>query len=263
MSIDLSSALYVGSVWHKRNQVKKHVFKYPIFYLLMDLDLFQSGRSGSRVLSFDRKNLLSVWQKDYGENSSKGLKDQLIEAGKQLSSQSNISKIYMLTMPRVLGFAFNPITVFYCLNDDQELEAIFYEVHNTFGEKIIYGCAVSFNEKTKKISLHSADKHLHVSPFFEVEGAYKFHQKITSETLVLAIQYHLNGAKKLTANLTGKKEKLTTRNLIKALIRIPFVTLKTVAAIHYEAMILWIKGVPFYRKPKAPKSHYSFVKNNS
>lgn len=263
MSLGLSQCLYRGSVWHKRSAVKTHAFKYPIFYLLVDLDSFQSKHTGSRLLSFDAYNLLSIWQKDYGDDSETTLKKQLLSACDHLLPEEAIGKIYMLTMPKILGFAFNPITVFYCLNSRQELVALFYEVHSTFGEKITYGCAVEYDNNTQKISIHSADKELHVSPFFKVEGGYRFYQKIKPESLSLAIQYHLEGEKKLSAHLKAEKEKLTTRNLIKALIRIPFVTLKTVVAIHYEALLLWVKGVPFYRKPSAPKRRYSFVKDNS
>lgn len=262
MTLKLSEAIYTGSVWHKRRHIKTHSFRYPIFYLLIDLDCFEEGKSSSRLLSFDSSNLLSFWQKDYGDGSAGKLKAQLLRESRQLYLECEIDKIYMLSMPRILGFSFNPLTTYYCLDTEGGLVAIFYEVHNTFGEKATYSCKVVFDEKTHKVSPHAASKELHVSPFFKVEGDYIFHQKLRPDSLTLGIQYKLQRENYLTAHMHVLKENLTGRNLIKVLLRIPFVTVKTVAAIHYEAAILWLKGVPFFKKPQAPKRRYLFARND-
>ncbi|UTW57830.1 DUF1365 domain-containing protein [Kordiimonas sp. SCSIO 12603] len=254
--------LFLGHVWHKRRHVKKHAFRYPIFYLMVDVDQLDKKETVSKLLSYNRTNILSVWKQDYGHESGVGLKEQLLKESEKLTLQESINKIYMLTMPRVFGYSFNPITTYYCVSNCEELVAIFYEVHNTFGERITYGSAVSLNDRSGLVSPHSADKELHVSPFFQVEGSYKFHQKLSLSSLSLGIQYKKAGKCLLTAHLQADRKKISAANLFKALIRIPFVTLKTTIAIHYEAAKIWFKGIPFFKKPSAPDKQYSLAEDS-
>ncbi len=262
MTLKLSEAIYTGSVWHKRRHIKAHSFRYPIFYLLIDLDDLTNGRKTCRFLSLDKPNLFSIWQRDYGNNSERGLKEQLLHESQYLLLDSAIEKIYMLSLPRILGYSFNPFTTYFCLDATGHLVAVFYEVHNTFGESVTYGCKVDYDCKTHKLSPHSASKELHVSPFFKVEGDYIFHQKLCPDVLTLGIQYKMEKQNYLTAHMRLNRENLTGKKLIKTFLRIPFVTLKIIVAIHFEAALLWLKGIPYSKKPDAPKRRYSFARNN-
>ena len=236
--------LYKGDVWHKRKSPKVHSFRYPIFYLLLDLDDLASGNAKPWCLSFDRFNVFSVCQQDYGDFTSGSLKDHILD----VLSKGGIrapNQIMMLTLPRMLGYAFNPMTSFYCYDQDGGLTAILYEVHNTFGERHTYIHQVE--PDTQKSVSHSVEKRFHVSPFFPVDGTYKFHHRRPAEKLSLAIQYSdASGTPLMTACLTGERKALNTAALLSVFVKIPLIPFKVIGAIHYQALKLWIKRIEFF-----------------
>lgn len=255
----MDTGLLSGHVWHKRKHLKKHAFKYPVFYLLIDLDWFEKAPdSKPTLLSFDVRNIISVHQNDFQDGTSGSLKNRIIDACSDLGLEGGIDKVLMLTMPKVFGYAFNPITVYYCFSCTGELCAILYEVHNTFGEQHTYVCATNINGASGIVEPHTAKKMLHVSPFFDLQGSYQFTQKLKPNELFARIDYGAKQEIYLTAFLSMKRQELNNKNLIKLLLRIPFVTVKVIAAIHFEAARLWLKRVPFFRKPAAPNDRYSF-----
>lgn len=266
MSADLRTSLYVGDVWHKRRRPKRHAFRYPIYYLMLDLDAFERGTTMlPGGLSLNRPNLFSVYEKDYGKRDGSSLKAHVLSLVTG-STVPPVSRVMMLTMPRLLGYGFNPLTVFFCLSETGETLAIVYEVHNTFGESHSYIYCHSTPGST--VPLHDADKCFHVSPFYGVEGTYRFRVRSQADKLGLAINY-LGRDRKLdmTASLTVAPLPLTGANLARLFLKIPFVTFKVTAAIHYEALRLWLKRLKVFSKPEQAKmrtkiAHAGQSKNN-
>ncbi|WP_417623518.1 DUF1365 domain-containing protein [Paremcibacter congregatus] len=246
--------LFPGAVWHKRNHTKSHQFKYPVFYLLLDLDEITVGTSGSAFLSHNRFNFFSFHDKDYGLEKHRPLKNQIADLLIENRITAPLGKVMMLTMPRVLGYGFNPITVYYCHNRKNHIIAVLYEVHNTFGDRHIYVCAAQ--QDGGMILPHLTPKKLHVSPFFNQDGCYRFHHKITENHLALTIDYHptneTTAPPGLTACFSGKRQPLTSGNLLRLFLRIPFMTFKVIISIHWQALLLWAKGLKVFRNPGLP-----------
>ena len=166
-----------------------------------------------------------------------------------------MTKVMILTMPRVCGYGFNPITLYHCYGADRQLAAVVYEVHNTFGEAHNYVHLASGNTSPRA---HVAPKQLYVSPFFGVDGFYHFRLKPLVEKLALTIQYNApDGQKNLIASLSAQRRTLNFYNLMRVFFRIPFVTLKVIGAIHFEAFRLWLRGVPVFSKPAPPENDYA------
>ena len=237
-------ALYQAEVWHRRIRPRPHAFRYRVFYMLVDTDSLETGESHCRLLSFNRFNLFSIYRDDFGNAAGVPLRTQLAGILGRAGGASPITRVMMLALPRVLGYAFNPITVFYCYSDDT-LAGVVYEVHNTFGEKHFYTTSATGNGKLQ----HSAEKAFHVSPFYSAEGSYEFRLGQPDRRITLLIRYFgADGALDLTAGLRGARLVLTSSNLLRLFLRIPLETLKVTFAIHYEAARLWCKRIPLKAK---------------
>ena len=162
-------------------------------------------------------------------------------AGSSAAGHPTGGPVRALCFPRVFGFVFNPLTVYYCHDPRGALSAIVYEVNNTFGDRIAY--AVPGDRR------HSVGKAMHVSPFLDMDHRYDFTTSTPDETVSLTIQVMRRDELWLSAGLAARRRPLTDAGLIGALISLPFMTLKVVAAIHWEAAKLWVKGVRYRPKP--------------
>lgn len=247
----INNALYRGTVSHTRRMPVKHSFDYPVFYAAIDLDSFAKKTSLPSLLALDGFNLFSVQQKDYGAQTKDGLKDYIQSVFDNIGVPSPY-KIILLTMPRLLGYAFNPISVFYAFDSEQRICGIIYEVHNTFGERHSYAFAISDD-----LSRHTIEKSLYVSPFFHVEGGYRFTQIVPGQQLKLGIQYSVKEETVFSAALTAERSPLTNKSLLKVFFLYPLLTLRVTAAIHFQALRLWIKKVSLTSKPAPPKQAVS------
>ncbi len=263
------SGIMVGRVWHKRHLPREHEFFYRVFYGLFDLDELPVLEKRSRFFSLNRHNLFSLWCDDYGLDGGPyngSLKNRIVELIRN-EFEAGINRVELLTMPRVFGYAFNPISIYYCYDQQNHLSHVIYEVNNTFGERFSYAFAVE--HKGGKLVPHSCQKQLHVSPFFEVSGGYSFRQSKGEETIKLAIDYraeasapgaspsgsvsHSSTAEKaFSATMSLEKIEFSDRNLLLTSARIPFVTAKVIAAIHWQALLLWLKKHRVFGKPAAP-----------
>ncbi|TNE64364.1 MAG: DUF1365 domain-containing protein [Alphaproteobacteria bacterium] len=239
--------LYVGKVWHKRHRPREHAFRYPVFYLMADVLWLDRPERAPRLsgLGFNRFNLFSLTRRDYGTGVASTLAADIASLMLDAGYIGPLDHILMLTMPRVLGYGFNPITVYYCCTCDS-LAGVVYEVRNTFGERHHY----VFRTDAGTLPGHEADKMMHVSPFYPVAGCYRFHQRPPGEKLALSIDYRgADRERDLTACLTGVRRPLTGGMLARLFVRLPFLSVKVMAAIHFEALRLWLKRLRVYRKP--------------
>ena len=236
------SALYVGSVFHRRFAPRAHKFRYRLFWLLADLDELDALGAGLWTLSHNRANLFSLNDSDHGDGGSTPLRAQaeakLREVGVDLAG----GRIELLCTPRTLGYAFNPLSVYFCHRADGALAALIYQVHNTFGERHSYVLPAANGPGDTR---QSCDKQFFVSPFLPMGLRYEFHVTNPAETLTVAIKVGGPDGPSLWAALNGRRRELTDGALLRAALAIPAIGLKTMAAIHWEAMRLLAKGVPY------------------
>lgn len=242
--------LYVGETWHRRAKPRPHSFRYRVFELLLDIDRLESAVEGLFMLSLGPFGLLSFNERDHGYRDGRSLRiwveDRLIQAGLSVEAR----RIELLTLPRVLGFGFNPISVFFIHDAKSQLVAIIYEVNNTFGQTHAYVVPAGPGTALR----HRASKQLYVSPFYPVEGQYHFVIDPPGEQFRLVIvKSDKNGKRDFAATLNLARQPLTNRALFIQWLALPLVSLKVVLAIHWEALRLWMKGAPFGARPMGPR----------
>ena len=249
----MKSCFYTGHVWHERYSPKPHKLRYRVFSLFADLDELDQLAKRNRLFSVDRFNLISLFTRDLGDpiaDQRVPLKDrlsQLVEA--ESGEPYKAAKIFVLTYPRVLGFTFNPLTVFYCLDEAGEIDAIIYEVRNTFGERHNYVFRLDPGEAFG--GSHSAAKRFHVSPFFDRQGTYDFKLSKPSASAHVVIDYAKGEERRLQAGFKGKQLDISDKTILALSVKFPFMTLKVVLAILWEALKLWLKGIKVYTHPEA------------
>ena len=251
----MNSSIYNGTVIHKRFKPKKHFFKYSVFSLFIDLSELNQLNNSIKFFSFNKFNLISFFEKDHGDRDG----SSLIKWVKKNLNENNISseniKIKLLCYPRILGYVFNPLSVFFIYNSKNKLISILYEVKNTFGEQHTYIFKV---EDDLNLFQHNCSKKFHVSPFIEMNCNYFFRILKPGEKISVIIdQYHSN-EKILYASQDGKRADFNSKELLKSYLKHPLMTFKIISAIHYEAFKLWTKGIKFISKKFKLKNNITF-----
>jgi DUF1365 family protein len=255
MSGDNHSALYEGVVLHQRFKPTGHRLRYRIVSLLIDLDEIPALSRRLRLLSIDRFNLFSIRQSDFGAGTPTGLRDWV--AGQcEAAGIAADGPIRLLAMPRVLGHAFNPLSVFFCYRADGGLAATLYEVRNTFGERHSYLIPAPSGSTMIR---QSCRKTFYVSPFMPMEMEYRFRVVPPARRVSVVID-GLGGQDRLiTASLSGRRVELTDGALLRAFLGAPALGLRVVGGIHWEALKLWRKKVGLYTKPAPPADAITIV----
>ena len=253
----METCIYKGTVTHRRFKPKRHFFSYKTFSILFDLDELEDLEKKVSIFSLNKFNLFSFYNKDHGDRDGKDLKNWVISNLKKYNIGFNISKIKLLCFPRIFGYVFNPLSIFYCYNNKKQLKAILYEVKNTFNEQHTYIFPV---DKSNKIIKQFCNKKFYVSPFMEMETAYNFRLVEPKETLSVFIKQSDQEGTLLSACQIGIKEKISTKKLFKNFIKHPMMTVKIIMAIHFEALRLWKKGVKLVRRRTKIKNNLSLEK---
>lgn len=246
-----SSALYAGGVMHQRLRPRRHQLRRRVFWLLLDLAEIDTLARRLRLFSRNRRNLFAFFDRDHGDGSDRPLREQVEARMAAIGVDLAGGAIRLLTMPRVLGYVFNPISVYYCHAPDGRLAALSYEVTSTFGERRFYDLAVAPRD-SDGVFRQTSSKTLYVSPFLDMEMRYHFRGGIPGERIALAVGCDDPHGRVLNASLWGERRLLGDRTLLRAAAGYPLMTAGVVAAIHWEALILWLKGVPvtLARRPK-------------
>lgn len=246
------SGVYTGRVVHSRVWPRAHRLSYRCYWILLDLDEIPALSKKLRLFSYNRFNVFSIRDVDHGTGQRQSLKVQvkkhLFDAGFDLSD----GKVLLLAMPRVLGYAFNPISVYYCYRPDGRLVAVVYEVHNTFNQRHSYLIGVG-PESSQNIS-QCCEKRFYVSPFLKMDLRYEFDVIEPFANVRLTVRASDPNRLLLSATLAGDRSNLTDANLLKVFFSHPLLTVKVIAAIHWEAARLWWKGMRLYARPNPPTS---------
>lgn len=256
------SALYTGRVMHQRLSPARHRLQYRVFSLLIDLDELAGLDRRLRLFSVNRFNLFSLHEKDYGGAEGLPMR-QHVEQQLARAGLAPGGRIQLLTMPRILGYAFNPLTVYFCHRPDGALQALLYEVNNTFGERHSYLIAVPEAEQHATRIRQSCDKEFHVSPFLGLSMRYAFDIALPAaqrDHLGVGITASDANGPVLVARFHARRRPLDDRALARTFLTHPLLTLKVMGAIHWEALKLWIKRVPLHTKPPAPALPVTIIK---
>jgi len=247
------NALYHTLVTHARVRPRTHALKYRVAYLLLDL----AALPRLKLFSHNRFNLFSLHDRDYGGGGA----DAKAWAEEKLRTSGitpDGGRILLLTMPRFLGHAFNPISLYFCHAADGSLRAILYEVNNTFGQRHSYLIPVTNNATPIR---QSCDKAFYVSPFMDMDLGYEFTLHPPDETMSLHIAVSDAQGIMLHAAMAGKRAALTDAALLRAALAYPFLGLKVLAGIHWEALFIWAKGIRLRRRPAPPAHAVSIIQS--
>jgi len=238
----MNSCIYNGAVKHQRFRPIEHSLNYRTFSMLLDLNEIENLAKNISIFSLNKFNLFSFYNRDHGARDGSSLKDWVQKNIKKFNISNNITKITLLCYPRVFGYVFNPLSVFYCY-ENNDLRAIFYEVKNTFNEQHTYIFKIKDNEKIEQ----KCKKKFYVSPFMDMETYYNFKLLNPKEKLSIFIRQTNGEETVLTATQTGDKKEFSFKQLLINFFKYPLMTIKIISSIHYEAFFLWKKGA-VYRK---------------
>jgi uncharacterized protein len=241
------SALYRGRVRHTRMQ-PFHQFTYRVYYGLFDIDELDALDAKLRLFSVDRFNVFGFNRADHGPADGRPLRPWAEALLAQAGVDIGRGRIQLLALPRILGHVFDPISVWYCHDEHGTLRAVLYEVRNTFGDRHTYVAPVGEGPIR-----HTATKAMHVSPFNGMDQTYQFAMSRPAERLGLTIAVSAQGHPLFRAGMQLSRLPFTDRNLARLFVTHPLLTLKVVAGIHWQALRLWLKGVPFHRRPEPPQ----------
>lgn len=247
------AAFYVGDTWHRRFAPRPHEFRYRLFQLLVDIDRLEEAFDGLKLMRLGRFGVMSFEPRDHGDRASADLRPWVERTLAEAGVPASAATIRLLCFPRVLGFVFNPLSVFFVHAADGRLEAVVYEVNNTFGQTHAYVIPATDGER----QVQRAAKRLYVSPFYKVEGEYRFDIAAPGETFDLRIVKAVGGKPDFVATQSATRELLTDQRLAALFWSIPLMTAKVVVAIHWEALRLWLKGAPFGLRAPGPKAGLS------
>lgn len=233
-------------VMHQRLSPRKNAFRYDVYYLGIPLSQIESNAIGE-TLNLNRFGLHSFYEKDHGYRDGTSLKAWLYDMFDAYKFEKP-KEVFLISMPRILGYVFNPVSFWFCWNSKDELYAVVSEVNNTFGETHSY---LTYLDDKDTNGDYVAKKVFHVSPFLEREGYYDFQFSLSDDSIKIHINlFDSNKEKILLTSLSGKFDDLNSMSLKRAFFRVPFATMKSIFLIHFQAVKLLLKKIKFISKPK-------------
>lgn len=247
-----AATLYPGEVMHARLKPFGHRFVYSVFCLLIDVDRLDEAGRQSALFSVNSGNLASFHEADHGGRAGETLRQFADRLLSEAGLGGRAARILLLCYPRMLGYVFNPISVYFAYDGDGKLVALIYAVRNTFGERHAYVAPLRPGELGPEGVRQTRSKLLHVSPFIDMASRYNFRVLPPGQSVRLRIHETQDGEPLLAATFAGRARRLDTAGLAACLLRFPLMTWKITAAIHWEALKLWLKGARFRRSPPAP-----------
>lgn len=246
--------IIVGAVLHERLRPCRHRFVYPVFCLKIDLERLDA--LDNFWLGVDRWGWMSLRRKDYGPRDG----SELLTWVRQLLAQAGSphdGQVYLQTFPRFLGYGFNPVNFWYCHDKAGALRSVLAEVNNTFGEHHLYLLQAQDGGEIERKTILKSQKVFHVSPFCQVQGHYEFSFRNGTNTSFVGIDYFDEQGLLMRTSISGKSYPYSAANLRRNFLRQPLLALGVMVRIHWQAFLLWMRKVPFYRKPPPPENSLS------
>ncbi len=244
-----AAALYFGDVMHARLKPMGHRFAYRVMSLLIDLDRLREADRQSSLFGVNRAALYSFHEADHGPRDGSPLRDYVQACAVAHGIDLAGGKVLLLCYPRLFGFTFNPLSVYFCYRADGTLALVIYEVRNTFGEIHSYVLPVKDGELSAAGLRQEQDKLFYVSPFVDMAMRYYFRVLPPGESVRVRILETDREGPLLSATFSGRRRALTNAALLRAFFALPMVTLKIIGAIHWEALRLWLKGAQLVPRP--------------
>lgn len=260
--MDIKPEIFYGKVMHKRLFPKVNAFTYGIYYLSLPLSNLEAQRDSWRF-GVNSPGVMSFHAKDHGRRK-KGtdLNGWAVEVLQTYGLHIPDVEIVLMSMPRILGYVFNPVSFWFCYDQEKSLRAVICEVNNTFGETHSYICAHRDGRQIKATEWMQAEKIFHVSPFLKREGTYRFRFDVQDEKAGIWIDYYAaDGQKQLLTALTGRLVPMTRQTRRHAFWSYPLVTLRAIFLIHWQAVKLLLRGIKYIPKPLQNKAKSSAAQN--
>ena len=252
--MSFSSCIYSGFVTHRRFKPKRHFFSYKTFSLLINLNEIENLERKIKFFSYNKFNILSFYNIDHGPRDG----SCLVKWTKKILAESKIDigsgAIKLLCFPRIFGYVFNPLSIFYCYDENLQLKAVLYEVKNTFNEQHTYVFPTS---PSSNLILHKCNKKFYVSPFIEMKTFYNFRLLKPGKIVNVFIKQSDIDGTLLIACQVGQKLELNSKNLFVQFLKHPLMSFKVILAIHFEAFRLWTKGIKHVKKKIKIKNNLS------
>lgn len=248
-----AASLCVGDVMHARLKPVGHRFRYRVASLLLDVDRLDEANRQSVFFSIGRFNLYGFRPADHGPADGSPLRPWLDRELARAGLAEAPARILVLCAPRVLGYVFDPLTVYFCYDAADRVVALVYQVRNTFGDRHTYVAPVAPGEAGPDGIRQEREKRFHVSPFVPMAMRYRFRILPPGKGLRVRILEEDADGPLLSATHAAVTAPLTSAAVARSFLAMPLVSLKIVAAIHYEALRLWLKGVPFFGRPTPPQ----------
>ena len=244
-----AAALYVGDVMHARLKPVGHRFSYRVMSLLIDLDRLEVADRQTPLFGVNRRALYSFHEADHGDRDGSSLRLYAQRCAAEHGIDLTGGRVLLLCYPRLFGYTFNPLSVYFCYRADGQPVLLIYEVRNTFGDIHAYALPVKRGDIGPAGIRQTQDKRFYVSPFIEMTMRYHFRVMLPQDRVKLRILETNSEGPLLSATFNGQRRILTTRELLRSFFSLPLVTLKIIAAIHWEALRLWLKGVRLVPHP--------------
>jgi DUF1365 family protein len=240
--------LYAGRIAHIRHAPFRHRFDYRIWMLGVDLDRIDELAANSKIFSHNRFAAVAIRDKDHGFRNGSSLRGYVETALAEAGLERYGGRIFFLSTPAVLGYSFNPISFYFCHDAQGRLGAVLHQVKNTFGDQIGYLMPVV---QDGAVIRQTAPKRMHVSPFFDLQGGYRFAFNAPGENFTVSIQYGAE-IKRLTATMRLLARNYSDGALLRLLLQMPLTPMKVIAAIHWQALRIFLRGGKFHRVPAEP-----------
>lgn len=241
--------IYTGTLAHRRFTPRRHEFDYPLFMVLLDVDRIPELMRASRLTSHNRFNWASFDDRDHVGDPALPLRARLEADAAAHGVALPDGPVFLLTHLRYLGYGFNPVSFFYCYSKDGSLDALLAEVSNTFGERRNYWLTAANELEGGRLRKFRATKAMHVSPFMPMELEYTFGFSEPGEALTVYMNTIENGAVSFDATLRLERREWSAANLRATLLRHPWMTMKVITAIHWQALVLLLKKLRVFTHP--------------
>ena len=253
------SAVYVGDVVHHRLTPRRHRLRQQAYWLLADLDELAMLDGRLRLFSYNRTNLISLHDRDHGDGSDRPLAEQMREhaAAAGIGADGGLS-VLLLCMPRVAGYDFNPLSVYFCVGRDGTLRGVIYEVNNTLGGRHLYVIPAGAARPEETVR-QTCEKRFYVSPFLDMDMTYIFRTAVPDDVVRLSVQGRREGGAVINTALVGRRQPLDDRTIARLALTRPLLPIKVVVAIHWHALRMWLGGFNLADQPSTPTPSVTIV----